>query len=228
MGDPIFDAYMATFLPLSSNTNKLEDAMRAAGCDLLSRIGPSFLVTHSFGAQFATVITDQCPDLVVGSVNVEPGNIPFQSLIGNSTVPFVGRTPSRPWGLTVNPVTYDPPAAASSDLQTVTVGDDTPGNRSCIVQAEPARKLPNIAKVPYLALTGEASVHITYDRCVLLFLQQAGVKADWIKLADVGIKGNSHFSFQEKNNLQIAAVANKWIMARAAIRNGSSGGSSTS
>lgn len=189
--------------------------MRTAGCELLSRIGPSFFVSHSFGAQFAIVISDQCPELVVGNVNVEPSTIPFQSLVGNSTVPFVGRTPNRPWGLTVNPITYDPPVAAASDLQTVTVGEDLPGNRSCIVQADPARKLPNIAKVPYLALTGEASVHITYDHCVLLYLRQAGVKADWIKLGEVNIKGNGHFLFQEKNNLQSAAVANRWITTSA-------------
>ncbi len=166
-GDPVAEAFISTFGPLTSNQVKMEETMRIAGCDLLSRIGPSFLVSHSFGAQFAIVLSDQCPELVKGSVNVEPGNIPFQSLIGNATVPFVGRSSARPWGFTVGPVKYDPPAAAATDIQTVTVGPDTPGNRSCVAQAEPARKLPNVAKVPYLALTGEASVHITYDHCAL-------------------------------------------------------------
>lgn len=188
--------------------------MRAASYDLLKLIGPSFLVSHSLGATFSTLLTDQCPDLIVGSVNVEPANLPFQNYFGNATS-RVGTSPSRPWGLTNTPITYNPPAAAPSDLQTVTVGEDTLALRSCIAQADPARQLPNIAKVPYLALTAEASPHITYDQCIIRYLRQCGVKADWIKLADIGIHGNGHFSFQEKNNLQIAAVVNKWILQHA-------------
>jgi hypothetical protein len=42
----------------------------------------------------------------------------------------------------------------------------------------------------------------------------------WIKLADVGIKGNGHFVFLEKNNLEIAAAIGrniaKWDKERAA------------
>lgn len=212
-GDPVFDAFFATFIPLTSNTTRQELSMRADGCELLSRIGPSFLISHSFGAQFATVITDQCPDLVLGSVNVEPATIPFESYIAPPSM--VGRRPGRPYGLSVSPITYDPPVASASDLQTVTVGDDTPALRSCIQQADPPRRLPNIAKVPYLALTGEASPHITYDHCVINYLKQCGAKPDWIKLADVGIHGNGHFSILEKNNLQIAAVVNTWITQHA-------------
>jgi pimeloyl-ACP methyl ester carboxylesterase len=184
--------------------------MRSAGCALLRLIGPSFLVSHSFGAVHSILLSDQCPELVVGNVNVEPASIPFQSYIGNATS-SVGRTANRPWGLTNTAITYDPPAASPSDLKTVTVGDDTPGLRSCILQVEPAKKLINIAKVPYVALTGEASPHITYDHCVINYLRQCGVKADFIKLGEIGIRGNGHFSFLEKNNLEIAAVAEKWI-----------------
>jgi uncharacterized metal-binding protein len=43
------------------------------------------------------------------------------------------------------------------------------------------------------------------------FLQQAGVKPDYIKLADLGIKGNSHVMMQEKNSKEIAAVIYGWL-----------------
>jgi hypothetical protein len=53
---------------------------------------------------------------------------------------------------------------------------------SCIIQAEPARKFPNIAKVPILINTGKASYHATYNYCSTLFLNQAGVKAEHLEL----------------------------------------------
>lgn len=79
------------------------------------------------------------------------------------------------------------------------------------MQEEPARKLPNIAKVPYLMLTSEASVHVTYDHCLINYLKQVGANPEWIKLADIGIKGNGHFMHLEKNNDEIAAVVLHWM-----------------
>jgi hypothetical protein len=34
----------------------------------------------------------------------------------------------------------------------------------------------------------------------------------WIKLADIGIEGNAHFMFLEKNNQEIAAAINYGLM----------------
>jgi hypothetical protein len=64
-------------------------------------------------------------------------------------------------------------------------------------------------------LTGEASVHVTYDHCVIDFLKQAGGKPEWIKLANWGIKGNGHFLHVEKNNLKIAGLVEAWIQGKA-------------
>ncbi len=74
-----------------------------------------------------------------------------------------------------------------------------------------------------MALTGGASPHITYEQCVFNYLRQAGVGVEWIKLGDVGIHGNGHFSFLEKDNLQIAAVVESWIK-EANRRDGRQGG----
>jgi pimeloyl-ACP methyl ester carboxylesterase len=112
-GNPIFDAFMASINPLTSNTSKQELAMRAAGCELLSLIGEAYLIAHSAGATYSILLSDECPDKVRGSINLEPGNIPFQSYVStiydaNSTTP-PSSIPARPWGLTVTPLSYDPP-----------------------------------------------------------------------------------------------------------------------
>lgn len=209
-GDPTFDAFVASFLPLTLNFTGQELDMRASGCALLKHIGPSFLISHSIGALFPILLSDACPELVAGNVNLEPTTIPFQSYTGNATS-IVGRTPNRVWGLTNTRITYDPSVSSPDELSKVTVGEDTPALRSCILQATPARRLPNIAKVPYVAITAEASPHITYDHCVINYLEQAGVRTDWIKLGEIGIHGNGHFAHLELNNLDIAAVVDLWI-----------------
>ena len=87
---------------------------------------------------------------------------------------------------------------------------DGPGLATCWKQAEPARQLANL-KMPIMVLTSEASYHAPYDHCTVKFLQQAGVKPSFIRLADLGIKGNSHVLMLEKNNKEIAAVIAGWL-----------------
>ena len=88
---------------------------------------------------------------------------------------------------------------------------DGPGLVKCWVQAAPARQLPNLQKMPVLVLSAEASYHAPYDHCTVKYLQQAGIRPTWIKLADVGIRGNSHVMMLEKNSKQIAAVIARWL-----------------
>ncbi|KAK4550227.1 hypothetical protein LTR36_003194 [Oleoguttula mirabilis] len=211
-GDAYFDAFMAAMIPLTSNATSQELSMRSAGCTLLSMIGvESYLISHSAGATYPMLMSDQCPDLIKGNINLEPGNTPFQNLVGNTTVPAVGYSAARACGLTATLIEYSPAVTNCSQLEIVVVGTDTPGNRSCYMQTSPAHQLPNIAKVPYVAITGAASPHATYDHCTIAYLNQAGVSTDWIKLADIGIEGNGHFLYLEKNNLEIAGVVEQWI-----------------
>lgn len=217
-GDPVFDAFFASTVPLTSNRTAQELSMRAAGCRLLSLIGQSFLVGHSAGATYSALMSDECPEQVRATINLEPGNIPFQSLIGNATVPSVGRTRSRPWGLTNTPLTYEPPVVnVTEDLVTVEVGEDTPALRSCFLQsnATVVRSLPQIAKVPYVMFTAANSPHITYDHCFVSYLHQAGVKdVTWVKFGELGLVGNGHFFFLEENNMELAAVVEQEIASR--------------
>jgi hypothetical protein len=71
--------------------------------------------------------------------------------------------------------------------------------------------LPNLQKLPILILTAEASYHAPYDHCTVKYLEQAGVHPTWIKLADVGIRGNGHMMMLEKNNSEISTVMSKWL-----------------
>lgn len=207
-GDPIFDAFTFSNIPLSSANIAVEDAMQADGCQLLGLIGQSYTICHSAGCTYTALWSDMCPESVRANINLEPGNFPFQSLIGKTTVPGVGRTTSRPCGLSFTPLNYDPPVAdCAIDIQPVMVGEDLPGNRSCFIQSGTIRSLPQLARVPYVMLTADASPHITYDHCFVEYLAQAGVEnVEWILLGNQGLKGNGHFFFLELNNLDIADV----------------------
>lgn len=220
-GDPIFDAFFAATLPLTTNSTAQELSMRESGCQLLSIIGQSYLIAHSAGATYTSLMSDECPDQVRATINLEPGNLPFQNLIGNATVPAVGRSITRPWGLTNTPITYDPPVTnVTTDLITVEVGEDTAGLRSCFLQdtansSSVVRTLTQIAKVPYVMFTAANSPHITYDHCFISYLNQTGVKdVTWIKFGDLNITGNGHFFYLETNSLELAAVVEEEIARR--------------
>lgn len=220
-GDPIFDAFFMATLPLAGNTTAQELSMRYSGCTLLELIGrPSFLISHSAGATYSSLMSDECPDRIRATINLEPGNLPFQNLIGNTTVLAVGRSITRPWGLTNTAITYDPPVTnITTDIVSVEVGTDTAGYRSCFLQSnatgQVVRTLPQIAKVPYVMFTAANSPHITYDHCYISFLAQAGVKdVKWIKFGDHGLEGNGHFFYLEENNLKLAAVVEAEISSR--------------
>lgn len=233
-GDDVFDAFFAAATPLTSNTTAQELSMRVSGCELLKLIGvPVYVVSHSAGATYASLLSDECPARVRATINLEPGNTPFQNLVGNATVPAVGRTLTRPWGLTNTRIAYDPlvlnDSNVAAEILTVEVGDDTAGNRSCYLQAVEgnpylqnsgsngtARRLTQIAKVPYVMFTAANSPHITYDHCMFSFLQQAGVDdVTWIQFGkDKGIMGNAHFFYLESNSEELFEVVAEEIGRR--------------
>ena len=124
---------------------------------------------------------------------------------------FPPLTPARPYGLTEIPLTFSPPIQSAADLQTNIVSSSI-NFFDCIQQAPPPRKLPNLADVRVLVVTSEAGYHSVYDACSVEFLRGAGVSVDHVRLEDVGIHGNGHMMFMEKNNLQIAEeVVMKWL-----------------
>lgn len=95
-----------------------------------------------------------------------------------------------PGGMSNSPVDYDPPATEPSGPRTEFVGNGTDFQSRCRLLVEPAPKLPKVASVPYLVVTGEASIHILWDDCAAMFIRQIGGTAHHVKLGDVGLRGN--------------------------------------
>lgn len=209
IGDPIFENFKKAMVPYTTNNTAFELALRNSGCKLLELIGPSYMIAHSAGGATNILLSNDCPQYVAASINLEASTTPFTwYTVGTGSIPY------NPYGLSTTALTYEPPISGSSELVTETVGNATTALRQCVQQAEPARKLPNIASVPYLMITSEASVHITYDHCIVNYLKQVGGDPEWIKLSEIGVKGNAHFMHLEKNNGEIADVVLKWIAKR--------------
>jgi len=213
-GDPIFDQFYASQLPSIQDFTLQQVLNRDALLALLERIGPSILLTHSQSGAFGWPVADARPDLVKAHIAVEPNGPPFRD-IENLGPPIWFRdatVSARPWGPTADPLAYSPPVTVAADLKpSLQDKPDAPDLVRCWTQPAPARQLPNLQKAPALILTGEASYHAPYDHCTVKYLQQAGVRPTWIKLADVGIRGNGHMMMLERNNADIAKVISTWL-----------------
>ena len=144
------------------------------------------------------------PDRGVASRHAVACAAPFRARTGIGGVALA-------WGVTDVPLTYAPPAKDAAELRFVQQDKpDGPDLVRCFAQAEPARQLPNLQKMPVLVVTSEASYHAPYDHCTVKYLRQAGVHASWIKLSERGIRGNSHVMMMEKNSKQISATIIAW------------------
>ena len=122
------------------------------------------------------------------------------------------RIRTAPWGLADIQLTYDPPVQSAAELAPVREEKaDGPDLAVCWKQPEPARKLVNLQGIPILIVTTESSQHAVYDHCTSKYLAQAGVPNTFVRLEDVGIRGNGHMLMIEKNNLEIAEFIATWV-----------------
>ena len=206
MGDPIFDQFAKTEIPVLLG-GKTEEYTRDAFIELLDRIGqPVILLLHSGVSSSGWELADARPKLIKAIVAAEPVAPPIENAERGST------GPGRLWGLTNLPVHYDPPIKEASELQTVRQEKaDGPDLIPCWIQKEPARKLVNLAGIRVLDVSGEASYHRPYSHCIAKWLNQAGVKTDYVNLEDVGLRGNGHIMLAEKNSAEIAKYLQSWI-----------------
>lgn len=65
-------------------------------------------------------------------------------------------------------------------------------------------------------MTGESGYHVQYDHETVAFLRAAGVSVKHLKLADIGVRGNGHFMFLEKNSDEIAGLVREWLESKIA------------
>ena len=80
-----------------------------------------------------------------------------------------------------------------------------------MLQADPVRRLANLARVPIAVVSGEASVFRFTNPPLVDFLVQAGCAAEHIDLAEHGVNGNGHGSMFELNNAEVLAVITDWM-----------------
>ncbi|MGU3407433.1 alpha/beta hydrolase [Methylobacterium brachiatum] len=223
-GNAAFDQFFASQVPFLANGQQTEELVDPALVALLEKIGPAILLTHGQGALFGWAASDARPDLVKAHVSVEPNGPPFfdvQFRGGKEFWEKSGDGRARAYGLTRMPLTFEPPVKAPEDLVVAQQAKGTDkaadkgadGQIRCWLQAEPARTLPNLAKVPAVVVTAEASFHATYDACTVAFLTQAGAKPDAIRLADRGLRGNGHMVMLETNSDAVADLVAGWIGA---------------
>jgi pimeloyl-ACP methyl ester carboxylesterase len=204
MGNPVFNAFYASTVQFVASDISVQTMMQKAGAALLDKIGAAILLTHSQSGSFGWLIADARPDLVKAIVAIEPKGPPFREAV-------FANTSSRAWGIADIPLTYDPAINSSSELLTIEIPSTDENLTSCILQQEPARTLVHLVNISVLIETSQASYHAIYDHCTVDFLQQAGVKVDFIRLEDLEIYGNGHMQMMEKNNLRIAEVLHEWI-----------------
>ncbi len=213
-GDSIFDQFFASQVPSITDFTLTVELNRDAILALLEKIGPAIVMTHSQAGAFGWPVADARPDLVKAVLAVEPSGPPFFNLDTVGAPEWFRATTDqqRPWGVTAVPLHYVPEAKSASDLEIVKQErPDGPEVGACWLQKSPARQLPDLQKVPILIVTSEASYHAGYDHCTVKYLEQAGVHAHWMKLAEIGVHGNGHMMMLEKNSDEVASKISAWL-----------------
>lgn len=208
MGDPYFDGYYASNVQFLASAIEQQTTVKAAGVALLDKIGkPVILLSHSQGGLMPWLIGDARPELTRAIASLEPSGPPFHDAV-------FGNGSARAYGLTDIPITYDPPVNSPDvDLVKQTIPAPTKATVPCTIQADdpPPRQLINLKNIPVLLVTAEASYHAPYDWCTVKYLQQAGVTVRHLELARLGIRGNGHLVFLEKNSDEVAKMVEQWI-----------------
>ncbi|MET0309214.1 MAG: hypothetical protein ABW023_10955 [Sphingomonas sp.] len=171
--------------------------------ELLHRIGPAIILTHSQSGPLTWMIAQENPGLVKALIAVEPtGDTSSSGELGLACA------------LTLDCLRFTPAVSSPVDLGLARTGTDTADSRACWLQSGLVHRLPWLTGTPILIATGEASYHAASDHCTSAFLSQAGVPNNWVFLPTVGIRGNGHMQMLEANNLVIAAYYEKWLLAK--------------
>ncbi len=227
-GDPVMDQYWASNIPGMENRIMQAQMNIDALAALLDRIGPSIILVHSQSGAYAWPLAQARPNLVKAIVAAEPAGPPVHDVVVRSVQRFdvawenaAKQTDDdyyrdnpgvKPYGLTNTPLVYLPAVTPQSKLQFVQ--QEKPEQRDlarCWRQQEPARKLAVVGDRPIMLLGAEASFYAGYNHCNVEYLRQAGVPVEFIKLADVGIRGNGHMMMLEKNSDAVAQIIVDWL-----------------
>jgi pimeloyl-ACP methyl ester carboxylesterase len=201
-GDPVFEQFFASEVANMPDVDMQYALTTRAVTELLAKIGPAILVTHSQAGPLGWMIAQANPKRIKAILAIEP--------TGNANRD--GKGPATACGITIACLNYAPALAGPSALEMTRTPAEQARGVDCWLQAMPRYRLPWLAGTPVLIATGEASYHAGQDYCTSAFLAQAGVPNDYVYLPTVGIRGNGHMQMIEKNNLAIAAFYERWLV----------------
>jgi pimeloyl-ACP methyl ester carboxylesterase len=204
-GEYAFDQFFASQVANMPSNDQALDLTTKAVTDLIAKIGPSVIVTHSMSGPTSWKIPQANPGKIKAVLAVEPS--------GNSSL-TPNAAPPAPCGLTVDEcLNFSPPVSGPADMHLVFAPPPNSNFVGCWPQdpTKTIHKLTGLNGIPIMIATGEASYHSTYDYCTSNFLTQAGVANTHLYLASVGLHGNGHMEMLEMNNLEIAAYYEKWL-----------------
>jgi pimeloyl-ACP methyl ester carboxylesterase len=184
--DATLQQFVASSGTLAQDAADAEHRDGARLAQLLDRVGPAILLTHSAGALSGWQAAARRPGLVAAIVAVEPVGPPFMEIPG---------VVSLRWGLTAGPIATDPVTLDPAEL----------GNESRPFS------IPGIAGLPIAVVTASASPLAASGPATVNFLRRAGARAELMRLEDHGIIGNGHGLMFEANSDDTVAPVIEWI-----------------
>ncbi|EHA55644.1 hypothetical protein MGG_12383 [Pyricularia oryzae 70-15] len=227
--DPYFLNYKASRVPVISTSEERIAYGAEAACMILDRIGkPTVIIAEGSGGVSGLIAADRSPDRVAGLTLMgypyAPFAMPFQLTRFDNGIGRVYHEDAMEEctaltsGLTTADLCFDPPLALMQSLRAVKTYADEAANAGpfCFLQDAkyPIHRLANLARVPVLVVTPQAGCNSAYDWSVVAFLRQAGVAADWYKLARFGLLGNGELMWLERNGARVARLVLAWIVAK--------------
>ena len=199
VGDPALDQFVASSGPMRRDFPAAHALEQARLAELLDRVGPAILISHSAGGPAGWLAADARPGLVKAVVAIEVMSPPF---LQN---PDFGV--SLDYGIAAAPLTFDPPVSDASGLARET-------REGVTLQAEPARKLANLGRMPIAVVTAPASFLGHGDAATVAFLRQAGCDVEHVRLEEHGVEGNGHLMIVERNSRDALGVILDWLDRR--------------
>jgi pimeloyl-ACP methyl ester carboxylesterase len=156
--------------------------------ELLDKIGPAIVVTHSAGGASGWLAMEARPNLVKGVLAIEP-----VMGITDNLAPLM---------------TFKPALAAGEKIETEALPSEGEGLSPCRLQPkDKVRTVPAFAGKPVLFVVSPLSAPMFTPtvHCSVHTLNQLGANAKLARLKeDFGIQGNGHFMNEELNNGEIA------------------------
>jgi pimeloyl-ACP methyl ester carboxylesterase len=154
--------------------------------ELLDRIGPAILVTHSNGGPSGWLAMEARPNMVKGVLAIEPG-----MGVTDTLAPLI---------------TFKPALPAGERITTEALPVEREGLSACRLQPKDSvRTVPAYAGKPVLFVVAPLSSRFAPSvHCSVHTLNQLGASAKLARLEDFNIQGNGHFMNEELNNGEIA------------------------